>query len=127
MVLGSRLSFPSEGRVMSLRLLKKVAPGYRWQKIGVNIYSSADGLVEVSVLHIGKRSQGYSQLRFLWRASGLVAEGWVRDEEEDADAWSATFEKKTINAFQLPLLPNGTAELVWVIFILLEIARRKAA
>jgi hypothetical protein len=56
--------------------------------MGVNIYSSADGQVEVSVLHIGKRGQGYSQLKFFWKTYGLAVEGWVRDEEEEADAWS---------------------------------------
>jgi len=112
---------------MSIRLLNRVAPGYRWQKIGVNIYGSADGLVEVSVLHIGKRGQGYFELKFLWKIVDLIAEGWVRDEEEDADAWSATCDGTTINAFRLAQLPHGSGELVWLIFVMLEIARRKAA
>ena len=112
---------------MSIRLLSRVAPGYGWKRTGVNIYSSADGEVEVSIIHYGKRGQGYFELKFLWKIVDLIAEGWVRDGEEAADAWSATCDGTTINAFRLAQLPHGSGELVWLIFVLLEIARIKAA
>lgn len=105
---------------MSTKPLNRVAPRYIWRKTGINIFTSADGKVEASVIH----HRGYSELIFRW-STGLVVEGWVRDGEEDADAWRATMGEGFIDVHTLPLLPHGTAEVVWGIFILLELGRKK--
>jgi hypothetical protein len=105
---------------MSVGRLNTSAPSYGWSKTGVNVYASADGAVEASVVH----HSGYSELIFRW-SSGLVVEGWVRDGEEDADAWRATLGEGFIDVHAMPLLPHGTAETVWGIFVLIKIAGRK--
>ena len=111
---------------MSIKLLNTIAPGYNWKKTGVNIYTSSDGTVEASILHHGRPHEGHAELTLRW-ASGLAVEGWVRDGEQDADGWRATKGEHEIDALRLPLLPYGTEEVVWGIFVLLEIARRKSA
>lgn len=66
---------------MSIKLLTMISPGYSWRKTGVNVYESADGVVEVAILHHGRPQEGYSELTFWW-TNGLVVEGWVNGSRE---------------------------------------------
>ena len=112
---------------MSQKILKRIAPRYSWWKTGINIYTSASGEVEASVVHRWSQEQGYSQMTFTWKSSGLVVEGWIRDEQQDADGWRATFGVDYVDLHCLPLLPHGTEEVVWGIFVLIEMAGKKTA